>query len=252
MKATKIISVMKRYELKFYLNEEQVSYFMNKILEYMAPDEHGLTTVASLYFDTPDYRLINKSVEKPKFKEKLRLRSYGLATEESLTFLEIKRKYNGVVYKRRIPLLEKDAINLIAHKGKHSDDQIGRELEFFIEKYPNLEPKYLIISDRIAYRQEESDLRVTIDLNPRYRVNDLNLHTSLEGTPLLEKGGAILEIKVQFAIPMWLTELLSKGKIYQTSFSKVGTAHKKEYKNNESISDAIKNRIKGEEYGFTI
>ena len=228
MEKEKVISVMKRYELKYYLNKEQLSYFMAKINDHMKVDKYGLTTIASLYFDTPDYRLINRSIEKPKFKEKLRLRSYGLADEKSLTFLEIKRKCDGIVYKRRITLFESEAYELILNKETSNKDQISRELEAFMENYHNLEPKYLIIYDRVAYYQDNSDLRITIDMTPRYRTNDLNLHTSMDGISLLEDGGAILEVKVQHSVPTWLAAILSEGKIYQTSFSKVGTAHKKE------------------------
>ena len=238
MENEKIIAVMKRYELKYYLNEQQLQYFKDQISRYMKTDKYGLTSIASLYFDTPDYRLITKSIEKPNYKEKLRLRSYGLASKKTKTFLEIKRKCDGFVYKRRISLLEDEANTLISNKESDSREQISRELEAFMKAYPKLEAKYLIIYDRIAYYQDNSDLRITIDMNPRYRVNDLNLHTSMDGKPLLEEGGAILEIKVQHSVPIWLTHILAEGKIYQTSFSKVGAAHKKEMK------QKIKNRRK--------
>lgn len=228
MEKEKIISVMKRYELKYYLNKSQLDFFMDKIKNYMKIDKYGLTSIASIYFDTPDYRLITKSIEKPKYKEKIRLRSYGLASPNQKTFLEIKRKCDGIVYKRRITLLEDEAFNLVVNKEIDGKNQISRELEAFIETYLHLEPKYLIIYDRLAYFQDDSDLRITIDMNPRYRTNDLNLHTSMDGIPLLDEKGAILEIKVQHSVPLWLSNILSEGKIYQTSFSKVGTAHKKE------------------------
>ena len=230
MAEEKIIAVMKRYELKFYLNKAQLAYFNEKITEHMKLDKYGLTSIASLYYDTPDFRLINRSIEKPKYKEKLRLRSYGLASNDSKTFLEIKRKSEGIVYKRRISLLEKEADELIRTNEAERKDQIGRELEAFLENYKKVEPKYLIIYDRMAYYQDDTDLRVTVDMKPRYRTTDLNLHTSLEGTPLTDDGGAILEIKVQHSIPLWLTKILTEGKIYQTSFSKVGTAHIREMK----------------------
>ena len=88
----------------------------------------------------------------------------------------------------------------------------------------------MIIYDRLAYYQDNSDLRITIDMNPRYRIDNLNLHTSMDGAPLLENGGAILEVKVQHSVPLWLSAILSEGKIYKSSFSKVGAAHKIEMK----------------------
>ena len=252
MEKENIIAVMKRYELKYCLNKEQLKFFKEKIKEHMKLDKYGLTSIASLYYDTPDYQLINRSIEKPKYKEKLRLRSYGLATDTSKTFLEIKRKSEGIVYKRRISLTEKEAEGLI--EGEYTrKDQIGRELMSFLDNYKVLEPKYLIIYDREAYYQDDSDLRITIDMNPRYRTTDLNLHTSMEGTPLLEEG-AILEVKVQHSVPLWLTHILSEGKIYQSSFSKVGTAHKLEMKEKyHAIYQTNNNYIKGEyHYGLTI
>ena len=257
MEKEKIISVMKRYELKYLLTSEQLEYFMDQISHYMKVDKYGLTSIASIYFDTPDYRLINKSIEKPKYKEKLRLRGYGLVLEDQPTFLEIKRKCEGIVYKRRIALLEKEAFELIMNKEAKEKTQISRELEAFMETYKTLEPKYMIIYDRLAYYQDDSDLRITIDMNPRYRTYDLNLHTSMDGTPLIEKGGAILEVKVQHSIPLWLTAILAQGNIYQTSFSKVGTAHKNEMKNKYqqkvNIINTLKFETKGEmKYGFVI
>jgi len=257
MEKEKLIDVMKRYELKYRLSKDQLDYFLKRIKEHMKVDKYGLTSIASLYFDTPDFYLINRSIEKPKFKEKLRLRSYGLANKESKTFLEIKRKSEGIVYKRRITLLEEEALNLIYNKEPSNKSQISRELESFINCYSSLEPKYLVIYDRLAFYQDDSDLRVTIDMNPRYRNYDLNLHTSMEGIPLLEDGGAILEIKVQHSIPLWLTEILSQGKIYQTSFSKVGTAHKlemsKKYQMNTQIVNILnKQLVGGNSYGFVI
>ena len=257
MEKEKIISVMKRYELKYSLNSEQLQYFMDHISHYMKVDKYGLTSIASIYFDTPDYRLINKSIEKPKYKEKLRLRGYGIVAPGKPTFLEVKRKCESIVYKRRIALSETEAFELIASKEAKEKTQISRELEAFMETYKNLEPKYMIIYDRLAYYQDNSDLRITIDMNPRYRTNDLNLHTSMEGKPLIEEGGAILEVKVQHSVPLWLSAILSEGKIYQTSFSKVGTAHKIEMKKKQyqklNTCNLLKFETKGEmKYGFTI
>ena len=96
------IVVMKRYEMKYILSPEQTDYFKKSVEGHMKIDKFGLTSIASLYYDTPDYRLIRTSVEKPPFKEKIRLRSYGIATESSPVFLELKRKAYGIVYKRRV------------------------------------------------------------------------------------------------------------------------------------------------------
>ena len=259
MKNKEIISVMKRYELKFVLTSEQLSLFKSRISEFMKVDKYGLTTIASLYYDEPKFSLINKSIEKPKFKEKIRLRSYGLASEDSEVFLEIKRKLDGIVYKRRICTTEEEVNNYLFKDGEFGEEQISRELVSFKESHPNLEPKYLIIYDRTAYYQDNSDVRITIDLNPRFRVNNLNLHTSMEGTPLLKNGGAILEVKVQHSIPLWLSKILTELKIYINSFSKVGEAHKIELQHymleKENIIENLYqfNENKGElKYGYII
>ena len=252
-----IISVMKRYELKYRLSKEQVAYFKEQILNYMKIDKYGLTTISSIYFDTPNYSLINRSIEKPEYKEKIRLRSYGIAKKDSPVFLEIKRKNEKIVYKRRIKTTEEKVERFLTLDEEFDKNQISRELEAFKENYKVLEPKYLIIYDRIAYYQDDSDVRITLDMNPRYRVDNLNLHTSNEGIPLLGEGEAILEVKVQHSVPLWLAKILTEGKIYQTSFSKVGTAHKREMskmnKKPVAATELVRLKIKGGyQYGVTI
>ncbi len=242
MEKDKIIVVMRRSELKYHLSKEQLAFFKNKIEEHMRVDKYGLTTIFSIYFDTPTFTLINKSIERPKYKEKIRVRSYGLTNETSPVFLEIKRKNDGVVYKRRIVTTEAQVNSFLNENDELNKTQIGRELVAFKEKYGKLEPKYLIISDRLAYIKDNSDVRVTLDLNPRYRIDNLNLHSSSDGIPLLEEGDAILEIKVQNSVPIWLTKILTEGKIYKTTFSKVGNAHKRETRN-KLIRNDISNKI---------
>lgn len=223
------VVVMKRYEMKYILSGSQTEYFKKAVEGHMKIDKFGLTSIASLYYDTPNYRLIRTSIEKPPFKEKIRLRSYGIATEQSPVFLELKRKAYGIVYKRRvqstIPLVDKffRGVGDICAGG-----QINREITTFRDFYENLAPACLIIYDRIAYFQPDGDLRLTIDHNPRYRYDDLDLTTSMDGNSLLPQGSTILEVKVQQAVPLWLSEILTKGKIYKGSFSKYGEAYKQQ------------------------
>ncbi len=252
-----IISVMKRYELKFHLTKKQVERFKTRILEHMEIDRYGQTTISSLYFDTPSFSLINRSIEKPLFKEKIRLRSYGLASKTSPVFLEIKRKNEKIVYKRRIATSEEEAEEFLATGEGLEESQISRELEAFLESHGKLEAKYLVIYDRIAYFQKDSDVRITLDQNPRYRVEDLNLHTSNEGIPLLGEGEAILEVKIQHSIPLWLAQILTEEKVYPTSLSKVGTAHKKEMSQRKDDAVAFAHHMNSQtqrryQYGFTI
>lgn len=226
------VVVMKRYEMKYILTAEQETFFRKRLEGHMQVDRFGLTSIASLYYDTPDFRLINASIEKPMFKEKIRLRSYGLATDTSPVFLELKRKAYGIVYKRRvqstIPLVKK----FFSGEGEVcAGGQINRELIYFRNHYENLAPSCLIIYDRTAFFEPDGDLRLTIDGNPRYRTEDLDLRVSMEGIPLLPPGGSILEIKVQQATPLWLSAILAEGGIYKNSFSKYGAAYQQQMLN---------------------
>ena len=227
------VTVMKRYEMKYILSKEQLLFVRKSLHDHMEVDQYGKTSIASIYYDTPDYRVIRASIEKPTFKEKIRLRSYGVAKNNDHVYLEIKRKSEGVVYKRRIETSEETASLFLNNKIETiGSNQISRELAYFRNFYGKLEPKIMIAYDRTSYAEIDGDIRLTIDENPRYRTFDLNLHTSMEGQHLLPAGSAILEIKVQQEMPLWLVEILSKGKIYKTSFSKVGEAYKKICVNN--------------------
>lgn len=223
------ITVMKRYELKYLLSGEQTAYLREALRGHMEADQYGKTSIASLYYDTPNYRLIRTSVEKPAFKEKIRLRSYGIATDESPVFLELKRKAYGIVYKRRvettIPLVRK----FFAGEGDIcAGGQINSEIKAFRDYYRELVPACLIIYDRVAYFEPGGDLRLTIDENPRYRTEDLTLKKSMDGISLLKPGWTILEVKVQEAMPLWLAAILSGGGIRKASFSKYGEAYRQQ------------------------
>lgn len=223
------VTVMQRYELKYLLDRTQTDYLRRKLEGHMQIDQYGLTSIASLYYDTPDARLIRASMDKPIFKEKLRLRSYGVATEKSNVYLELKRKYDGVVYKRRIastiPQVERFFTGGELDGG---DGQIQRELTFFRDYYGTLIPTCLIMYVRTAFFEPGGDLRLTIDSDPRYRTRDLTLTKPLTGQPLLEEGKSILEVKVQGSMPLWLSSILNEGGIYKSSFSKYGEAYRQE------------------------
>ena len=223
------IVVMKRYELKYLLNKEQTEYLVESIKGHLVPDEYGATTIASLYYDTPDYRLIRDSLEGPVFKEKIRLRSYGAATAESPVYLELKRKSDGIVYKRRVQSTISKVSDFFGKRINLSEgNQIDREINCFRDFYKDLVPSCRIMFERTAYFEFNGDLRLTIDRNPRYRTNDMDLTNVTDGNALLPEDWTILEVKVQGAMPMWLAEILSKGKIYKTSFSKYGEAYKQQ------------------------
>ena len=225
------VIVMKRYEFKYILTPEQTEFVTEMIKGRMEEDEYGLTTIASIYYDTPDHRIIRASIENPEFKEKIRVRSYGPASDDSPVFLELKRKVEGVVYKRRI----QSTIPVVSQffngrRGVIGEGQIEDELRSFCDFYGTLVPSCMIIYDRTAYVMPDTDLRLTIDRDPRFRTEDFDLRRPFDGIALLPDGYAILEIKLQESIPLWLARMLSDGKIYKTSFSKYGTAYERQFR----------------------
>ena len=222
--------VMKRYEIKYLMNREQTEYLVRSIEGRLFPDRYGETTIASLYYDTEDKRLIRESLEGPAFKEKIRLRSYGRASEGSPVYLELKRKADGIVYKRRVQSTLPEIDDFFRGSAPLGEGQINKEINFFKNHYENLIPSCLIMCERTAYYEANGDLRLTIDRKPRYRTDRLSLTDTMDGRALLPEGWTILEVKVQDAMPMWLAEILSKGGIYKTSFSKYGEAYRQQMK----------------------
>ena len=133
--------IFKRYEMKYMLTKEQKELVLQAMAEYMKPDEFGRSTICNIYFDTPDYQLIRRSLEKPVYKEKLRVRSYGKAKEDGTVFVELKKKYKGVVYKRRISTSEKEAMAyLIQGEELSKQSQITDEISYFKQMYQGLQP----------------------------------------------------------------------------------------------------------------
>ena len=222
-------AVFKRYELKYMLTCEQKQKILDAMDPYMALDKYGRTEIRNIYFDTDTYRLIRRSIEKPVYKEKLRIRSYGRATPDSTVFVELKKKYKKVVYKRRISLPEAEAMAWICG-SEHcaSDTQIVKEIDYFCDYYGGLRPTVFLSYEREAYYSRTGgDFRVTFDDNILCKFNDLSLCTESGGIPLLDEGKVLMEIKCSGGIPLWMVKVLSEEKIYKTSFSKYGTAYNK-------------------------
>ena len=221
-----IQTVFKRYELKFLLTAEQKARLLPEIEKRMQLDKYGRTLIKNLYFDTDSYRLIRRSLEKPDYKEKLRIRSYGQTSPESTVFVELKKKYNGVVYKRRIPMEEKSAMAWLRSWDNGPDSQIAEEIRYFAGYYETLHPTVYLSYEREAYYcTDGSDFRLTFDDNILCRQENLSLCSDNYGAPLLPEGSVLMEVKCPGGIPLWLTSLLSREKLYKTSFSKYGTAY---------------------------
>lgn len=220
-------NIFKRYELKFMLTTQQYIQLKELMKKYMQGDEFGKSTICNLYFDTPDYLLIRHSIEKPVYKEKLRLRSYGTPKNDSTVFAELKKKYKSVVYKRRIGMSEQDAMKFLCERKPVKDTQITREIDYFLDFYNNPKPIVYLSYEREAFfSKTDSDFRMTFDRNILWRDYDLSLCKGVYGEPILKKNQVLLEVKTAAAIPMWLTMFLSENHIYKISFSKYGTAYK--------------------------
>ncbi len=233
-------NVFERVEKKYRVNRKQYDLFLKATAEKIHMDEYGLHTIRNLYYDTPNYELIRRSMDKPKYKEKFRLRGYGEIQEDSPVFLEIKKKYQGVVYKRRTQLALTQAReyltsgNITEKKG-----QIMKEIDYFIRFY-HPKPRLYLAYDREAFvGNEDESLRITIDRNIRSRSHRLEL--SYDGEcKLLNPTEYLMEIKVKEAYPMWLADVLGKLEIYPISFSKYGAVYAQAMQNK---SESEENQI---------
>ena len=222
-----IQTVFKRYEIKYMITLEQKTKVLEAMKPYMKLDTYGRTTIRNIYYDTDTYLLIRRSIEKPTYKEKLRIRSYGRAEPNSTVFVELKKKYKHVVYKRRISLPEAEAMEWIARRHHcHKHTQISEEIDYFLDYYKTLHPAVFLSYEREAfYANDGSDFRVTFDDTILCRQDDLSLESEVYGTPILPEGRVLMEIKCSGGIPLWMTKTLSEEHIYKTSFSKYGTAY---------------------------
>ena len=219
-------TVFARTELKYLITEAEREALLLALSHRLSPDRYGRTTIANLYFDTPSYLLIRRSVEKPVYKEKLRMRAYGVVTPTDTVFAEIKKKYKSTVYKRRVALPEARAMAWLCGGAPPPDGQIARELDYFRTLYPSLAPRAYISYEREAYfDSENADFRITFDQNILFRDTELSLCKPPFGVSLLPKGRVLLEIKCAGGMPREVAALLSRLSLYKTSFSKYGTAY---------------------------
>lgn len=220
-------SVFRRYEVKFFLNREQKELLMKTMAQYMRPDRFPSATIRNVYWDTDSFRLIRRSLEKPVYKEKLRLRSYRQCADGDEVFVELKKKYKGVVYKRRLTCPQEQAVAWLQGGSAPQDSQIAREITYFRDFYGPIQPKVVLFYDRQAfYGIENLGFRVTFDENICFRRDGLSLQTQPGGTALLPQDRILMEIKCLGAIPLWMARELSRLQIYKTSFSKYGTAYR--------------------------
>ena len=216
-----------RYEKKYMLDPGQMETLLSGMEGRIRPDAFGRYTVCNIYYDTQDLRLIRTSLKRPVYKEKLRMRSYGVPGDRDQVFVELKKKYDGIVYKRRTAMAAADAVSYI-HDGAvpEHEDQICREIGWSLHSY-RLGPKVFIAYDRTAFTgRTDPELRITFDAGLRWRDTALDLRAGDSGAPLLPPERILMEIKLPGAAPVWLARLLSENGIFPASCSKYGTCYR--------------------------
>lgn len=218
--------VFERHEKKYRLTEDQYLQLRWRLEEHMREDRYGLTTICSLYFDTADWLIAGRSLQMPMYKEKLRLRSYGIPDDDTTVFLELKKKLDGVTYKRRVSMTYAEAKRYINYGEPPSKQgQIFEEIDRFMKFY-RPSPAILLLYNRIAlYGIEDNELRVTFDSDIRFRTERTDPAQGEDGTPIIDAGERLMEIKVAGGFPYWLSHMLSELKIYPSSFSKYSVAY---------------------------
>lgn len=237
--------VFERIETKFLLSEMQYHELMKKLEGMAKIDSYGETAILNIYFDTPDFQLIEKSLEKPVYKEKLRLRTYGIPENDTNAFIEIKKKYKGVVYKRRIAMPYSEAVAYTT-KGQRplKQSQITNEIDYFFQFYEGLRPAMAISYDRIAMAGiEDPELRITFDTNIRWRSDNLSLKYGSTGKDILLPGQCLMELKIAGAMSMEMAHILDELNIRQCSFSKYGRGYLDYISQNINIREASNIRM---------
>ena len=269
-------NLFKRIEKKYLLSGKKYDQLMTALADYIEPDEYPHSTICSMYYDTPDFKLIRASIETPLYREKLRIRSYGVPTRDSKVFVEVKKKYDGVVYKRRLKMelgeLEgylnerTEPIHFLEQISKESepvsrtelqensrgdarsdeelfaDNQIYHEINYFLDHYGNLQPMMFLSYERDAFfAKDDRDLRITFDSDITYRRDDLKLEDGVFGKKLIQPDQHLMEIKVPGAMPLWLSHILDRLEIRSSAFTKYGNAYKQELTEGQAMKGVYVN-----------
>lgn len=241
-------AVFKRKEIKYLLNSEERNALLPILEAHMEPDAFAHSSISNLYYDTPDFRMVRRSLEKPMYKEKLRLRSYGTPENTSTVFPEIKKKAMGIVYKRRISLPYQEAVSFLSGQQIASTDtcdgttqqiastdmcdgttrQILHELDWMLASYKDLAPRVFLSYERDSYKGiSDPSLRLTLDQDILFRTDRLDLREGAFGEAILLPDQTLMEVKISNAAPLWLAQALSEIGIFPVSFSKYGRAYER-------------------------
>lgn len=216
----------KRYELKYLITVQQRDAICKEIAPYMVKDRYFHSSIRNLYYDTQTFQLIRTSLDHPVYKEKIRLRSYARADSDTEVFVELKKKYDSIVYKRRIALPMTLAASCLAGNHAFPSGQIGKEIQAAVNRYGNLQPQVFLSYERDAYRAlDGSGLRLTFDDSILFRQDALSLDSECYGTSLLSQGICLMELKLSENMPLWMAQMLSGMRIYRSTFSKYGAAY---------------------------
>lgn len=222
------INNFQRVEEKYVIAKEDKEKLLKIINSYIKEDEYFKSEIHNIYFDTKNNDLIINSLEKPIYKDKFRIGSYGIPKYNDYVFLEMKTKYKGVVGKRRIKV-KLNEIDDYLENNKETNNKILKEIIYYYKFY-NLQKAIYIAYDRESYKgKEDSNLRITFDSNLRSRRNDLNFK-EIKMKKYFNEDYYIMEIKTIGALPLWLARSLSELEIYPTSFSKYGKIYEREMK----------------------
>ncbi|MBB6731598.1 polyphosphate polymerase domain-containing protein [Cohnella zeiphila] len=242
------IEVFNRYENKYLMDTKAFYAIYNRLMEYMELDAYNkddkFYSISNLYYDTENHTLVRNSLAKPKYREKLRIRAYGVPAANAKVYLELKKKVFGLVNKRRTALKLHEAYEFVRcgqppafREGMNR--QVVGEIEYFLSRY-ELRPMAYLAYDRIAmFCKGNRDLRITFDTNIRSRRHDLKLELGDYGDQLMERGQWLMEVKAEKTIPVWLSKLLSELRMYRTSFSKYGNEYKKSIRNAKPERESI-------------
>ena len=231
--------VFKRHELKYIITLQQMNRLIEILGLYMNEDKYFKSTIRNIYYDTPNFLLIRTSIEKPDYKEKLRIRSYKTVDEDDDVFVELKKKYKKIVYKRREILPYNSARLFLDKKVLPNELQITKEIAYTLKYYKDLKPTIYLSYDRLAYiGKDDLNFRITFDRNIMWRDYDIDLSKEAYGDLILDQDLVLMEVKTVMGLPRWLLDFLGENNIYKQSFSKYGNVYK-EILNKEKEKEEI-------------